>query len=236
MDQGLAISVNGTPLDVNVVDLLHSEELQPAFAEIAFNGAADSEVVARLWAGISTSSPREGGWYIFCNGRLVLGPDQTDVTGWGETEGQLIPQYHPQFARFRGYVFFDSDDASRLPWNTTKTGVDLDSEIYRATRQRMLILMRPVIDFLNKVAAEADEGGPLAASIEGASRARVLDVASAPVFTAPKAVARTPGVGHILYQKPTPEIDRVKKALKVRSNKKVGELTFDYFVENELSE
>lgn len=62
--------------------------------------------------------------HTLANGRLVVGPDQTITTGWGEGDGKTVPRYHNQFARFRGYAFFDCDDASRLPWTTTKTGVD----------------------------------------------------------------------------------------------------------------
>jgi hypothetical protein len=60
-----------------------------------------------------------------------------------------VPLYHDQFSRFRGYAFFDSDDPSRLPWTTTKTGVDADNGIWRSTRAHMISMTRPVIDFLN---------------------------------------------------------------------------------------
>jgi hypothetical protein len=238
MDKGLAISVNGVPLAVNVVDLLYSEELKPAFEELSFNGAAPL-VTAKIWAGVSESSPRDAGWYIFCNGRLVLGPDQTEVTGWGEGGGDVIPKYHNQFARFRGYVFFDSDDSSRLPWNTTKTTVDLDSEIFRRTRQKMLTLMRGVIDFLNKLDKEkeggGDELGPLELQVRGAAAARLEAVPVTPIFTAPKPppMPRGPEVGNILYQRPKALIQLVQKALGVHTYRDVGEKTFDYFVDAE---
>ena len=93
---------------------------------------------------------------MFCNGRMVLGADQTITTGWGEGGEKTIPKYHNQFATFRGYVFFDSDDGSLLPWNTTKTGVDLDSRLYRAVRLDMVSVMRPAIDFLNRWKEEKD--------------------------------------------------------------------------------
>ena len=85
------------------------------------------------------------------------GADQTLTTGWGEGDGRTIPKYHNQFARFRGFAFFDSDNTGLLPWNTTKTGVDADSPIFRAVRLAMITLMRPVIDFLNKLDKEKEE-------------------------------------------------------------------------------
>ena len=83
---------------------------------------------------------------MFCNGRLILEADKSRTTGWGDGN----PQYHNQYARFRGYVFFDSDHAGLLPWTTTKSNVDADSPIFRAVRLEMLYMMRPIIDFLNK--------------------------------------------------------------------------------------
>jgi hypothetical protein len=234
MDRGLAVSLNRIPLQVEVGELLYSRSLKPGFNELSFDGA--DPVVAKIWAGISESVPREAGWYIFCNGRLVLGPDQTEVTGWGAGDGSTIPKYHNQFARFRGYVFFDSDDSSRLPWNTTKTGVDLDSEVYRRTRQTMLRLMRPVIDFLNRLDAERQrgDGGPLEASVDAASSARISQVPVAAQFAAPRPEPpKGPPMGNILYQKPKPEIARVQRTLRARSYREVGERTFDYFVEAE---
>ena len=90
--------------------------------------------------------------YVFCNGRMVLRADQSNLTVWAEDE--RVPKYHPDFARFRGLAYFDSDDASLLPWTTTKTGVDSDSSVYRAARQQMIEITRPVLEFLRKVEDE----------------------------------------------------------------------------------
>ena len=62
----------------------------------------------------------DGGWYIFCNGRMVVRADQSQLTGWGDSDGKRMPKYHPDFAFFRGYVFFDCQNAALLPWTTTK--------------------------------------------------------------------------------------------------------------------
>jgi len=92
-----------------------------------------------------------GGWYIFGNNRLILGPDHTDKTGWGAKKPIRIPEYHPQFYRFRGFVFLSAEDPRELPWNTSKTNMDLDSPIYRTVLQQMIVMMRNVIDFLNRL-------------------------------------------------------------------------------------
>lgn len=105
LDKGLVITLNAIPLKVHPFSLLQSEQLQPAFKEITYNGP----VRVKIFAGIAERNLSRGGWYIFCNGRMLLEADQTKITGWGEENGSMIPKYHADFAYFRGYVFFDSD-------------------------------------------------------------------------------------------------------------------------------
>lgn len=191
MDKGLSITLNEIPLRGNPLVFLNSGELKPAYMEKQYLDS-DNPVKVKVFAGVSKSDPSTAGWYIFCNGRLVLGQDQTAVTGWGEQ----IPKYHNQFSRFRGYVFFDSDDAGNLPWNTTKTGVDSDSPIYHAVRLEMMRMARPVIDFLNRLDREKEdeeeEGRPLEAAVTTADSTNLSSVAAEESFVAPKPPKRPP--------------------------------------------
>ena len=213
--------------------------MKPAYKNIIFNESAPSPIKTKLYAGISESKPSQAGWYVFCNGRMVLEADQSIITGWGEGEGTTIPKYHNQFARFRGYVFFDSDAAEFLPWNTTKTGVDTDSRIYQAVRLEMIKLMRPVIDFLNRLDAEKDDDGdnekPLEIAVKAAQKTKISEVRTDEVFKAPTPTTKpkAPKMGRIQYSKPNNEIEIIKEILEARSNKEVGEKTFEYFLEME---
>jgi hypothetical protein len=195
-------------------------------------------VDVKVYAGISQSVPTAAGWYIYCNCRMVMGSDQTHTTGWGEGGGTTIPKYHNQYARFRGFAFFDSDEAGLLPWNTTKTGVDADSPTFRAVRLEMITLMRPVIDFLNRLDAEKQvesDYKPLMEAVDNARLASVTEVQTSSRFLAPKPTPRSPlpRTGRIQYNKPLDKIDKVKKILKISSFTAVGEKTFDYFYEKE---
>lgn len=241
MRQGLAITFNGIPLQFRPMGLLSSEQLQPAYEETVYKPEKGAAVTIRLYAGIADSSPSAAGWYVYCNGRLVLEADQTIVTGWGEGDGTAIPKYHNQYARFRGFTFLDSDDAGQLPWKTTKTGVDADSAIYRAVRERMITLMRPVIDFLN--ALDAEKGAPgeeavLERAVEDAKSEQLFVFTPTASFVAPKRTAKPPvdRGGRIQYSKPWPEIKRAQTALKVYTLKEVGEKTFEYFYRMECDE
>jgi hypothetical protein len=237
MECGLAISLNGVPLSAHPMELLSSDILRAAFLEEKFTQSGGS-VDVKIYAGISLSMPREAGWYIYCNGRMVMGADQTFTTGWGEGGEHTIPKYHNQFAMFRGFAFFDSDNAGLLPWNTTKTGVDVDSPVFRAVRLRMITLMRPVIDFLNALDAEKiveSDRKPLQKAVAKAATAPLNEVKTWNTFLSPKPTPRPPAqrVGFIQYNKPIEKIARVKKVLRVSSLKKVGEKTFDYFYQRE---
>lgn len=240
MARGIAISLNGVPLSTNIVELLASDELHPAKQELVFEDGPTVRV--QLYAGIHKSVPNDAGWYIFCNGRMLLRADQTVTTGWGLETPVRIPRFHNQFARFRGYAFFDSDDASRLPWNTTKTGVDTDSEIYRSVFQAMIALMRPVITFLNRldveVNADKEATGPLESAVEAATSVPTREAEGKPIFEAPKPVRppTPPDTTSIQYRKSVFDVRRVKRSLKVTSNREVGERTFDYYVRAECDD
>jgi histidine kinase/DNA gyrase B/HSP90-like ATPase len=243
MAKGLAISFNGRPLGKRTLSLLKSDQLQPAFIEKRYENLGESVVNVKIYAGIADRDLEKGGWYIFCNGRMVLEADQTDITTWGGSNP--TPKYHPDFAFFRGYVFFDSDDAELLPWTTTKTGVDSDSNLYKAVNLEMITLMRPVLDFLRKLANERAlvergeiEISPLEEAYKVTKPTNYLDVQQQDHFIIPKVtpLPRRPRLGRIQYNKPLDDIKMVKKVLRVTTYKAVGEKTFDYFMKMECEE
>ena len=131
--------------------------------------------------------------------------------------GTLYPASHNQFARFKGYAFFDCVDAGLLPWNTTKSGIDVDSPIFLAARQIMIQMMRPVIDFLNKVDRELDsdvDSQPLTESINSATLTRLsnFDASALPqAFTAPRPPrgGSAPRISRISYNRPSEQVIKV---------------------------
>ncbi len=236
MADGLSITLNGVPLQFDLARLLTDADMSPGYSEHTFDG-----VSVRIYAGVGRSSPTEAGWYVFCNGRQVLGADRTALTGWGGKGGVNIPKFHNQYARFRGYAFFDADDASLLPWNTTKTGVDEDSDVYRTARVEMVRLMRPVISFLNQVDQEkdqigSDDVGPLEEALGSAVETPLIEIAST-AFTPPKPrkekPSKGPALARIQYSRPKSLVIAARKALRATTYKEVGEKTFDYFIELE---
>lgn len=235
ISNGLSLSLNGIPVDFDQANLLQSNQLIPVSREEMFDLSDGKQVHVKIIAGVGASEPQDAGWYVFCNGRLVLGADKTECTGWGAGGETEVPRFHNRSARFRGYVFFDADEADLLPWNTTKTGVDSDSKLYRAVKLQMISLMRPIIDFLNKLSREVEseeDDKPLSDAMEGATSAPIETLQPSNTFQAPKTlpiIVRRPKTGVISYKKPLEEIKIVQKALGVWSQKEVGERTFEYF-------
>lgn len=252
MQAGLSITLNGIPLGVEEFRLLSSDRLVPAYAELHVPPPTGKQagVTIRMYAGVSDRSLNKGGWYVFCNGRQVLAADQTSTTGWAsvveaELEGskeEQMRKYHADFAYFRGFVFFDSIDASLLPWTTTKTGVDTDSPIYRLARREMQRIMRPVIKFLSELAAETSEKNadveaetPLHDALQGASGTSVSKVATSTTFVQPERRRRrmdAPQVS-IQYRKDREKVELAKRRLGVSTATEVGDATFDYFFQAE---
>ena len=239
INEGFELSVDGIAAAKMPAVLLRSSEIAPANDEFEVNGGGDP-VRVRLVCGIAESRPGEAGWDVLCNGRTVLKSDQSPVTGWGGGSADItIPSYHNQFARFRGFAYFDCKDAGRVPWTTTKTALDQDSPVWRSARQRMISMMRPVIDFLNALDGEHDREGSedvgptLASKVESAKPTAVADLSDRQVFLYPKG-RKAPRLGNVNYARSREELARAKKALGVTTYREVGERTFEYWVKAEL--
>lgn len=188
------------------------------------------------------------GWNIFMNERLVIFDDTSEDTGWLEG-GSFLPKFHSLFNRFRGVVFLNTDDPSKLPINTSKNGFNKEGKIYYYLLNLMVKVARPFINFMSnkyneqkeKINIKEDE---LLAIIDEDSRKK--GIIETPIddtkteyqskFMPPalKTEARSTIVQtSIIFKKPKRQVDIIKKILKVYTNKQVGEKTFDYFWESE---
>ncbi len=238
MQNGLAISVNGIPVHSEPTTVQVTDSIGALYDELEIPGGKNQPVVkVEIFAGIEDPRRGEPGWNVYCNGRLVLASDKTYLTGWGEGGGKTVPKYHPQFARFRGFVFFESDDADRLPWTTTKINVDADSQAFRAVRPRLVKAMRPVITFLNRLDAENDRRGratPYYDAIEGARSMTLMDAPrTKSFFQAPKRRTTPVKNQRITYSRPKEKVAKLMEALGAETAKETGGLSFDRVYEEE---
>lgn len=237
---GLQVTVNNKHVDASDLYLIvvGDGSLKPGVDEMVFKERNKAELTARIVVGIGTSLPKQAGWYVICNGRVILEADRTEITGWGlaeEAAGRVyMPSFHNQFARFRGIISFDSEDSSRVPWNTTKNGVDQDSSVWQATFQRMMEMMRPVIDFLNELDADIDEHtrdeSPMFNYLKQGEQQRAETFTERASFKAPSrhtVARRGPRTVKVQYSRPVRDVDFLKDALGANSAAAVGERTFD---------
>jgi hypothetical protein len=241
LEKGLTIRINDVEVRPSSVRFAHiAQRLLPACEQIKKDG-----VTVKIYSGVGEGGPaarRDAGWYVYCNGRMVVRADQSELTGWGSIGAERIPKYHNQFARFRGCAFFDSLQATDLPWNTTKDGVDVEAPLFRAIRLRMAAHMRPVINFLNRLDGELDLPDEDRRVLWNMlSEAEYLPVGSLPerngardfYYEIPSASPRPPETTRITFDRPKAEVDQVKKCLRVRTNREVGERTFEWYLRNE---
>ena len=240
---GLEIKVNGSHVDATSLYLqFEGTKLRPGIEEFVLEDDSKKQIKVRITVGVGRSEPSLAGWYVVCNGRVILEADRREVTGWRLLEEQsntvLIPKYHNQFSRFRGIVTFDSNDSVRVPWNTTKTDVDQDNPIWQRTFEKMTELMRPVIDFLNELDADIDEHtrehSPLLAAVNTVALVRSETLPTASTFTAPTrgSVNRGPKTIKLQYVKPVVDVQFLMKELGVSTAKAVGEKTFELILED----
>lgn len=244
INKGLVIKINDVILKATPIDLVFDENIKPAY----WNKSGVDESV-QILAGISTKDDEEGGWYIFCNDRLIIAKNKTEETVWTGSKGDGVPFWHSQYHRFRGYVFFSAKDSSKLPWNTTKTGMDLDSPAYKEVRRKMITMTRKVMGLMDDLKTEKEQDNPvenqtLNTAVERSinSPIPVVEVLEktnllSNTFVYPKNLfnpIKKKNNTRISYQVPTEKFNKVKEGTKSGSAREVGLFTFNYYFDNEL--
>jgi len=250
LSRGLNISVNNTSLDFDDLTFFDNPKLTPSHWKHSYKSKGKPSVDVSIYCGLGDSKVKvDAGWHVFCNGRLILRGDKSSKTGWGDKAGEIsIPGFHGQYNMFRGYVFFDSDTPSQLPWDTKKTGVNEDSEVWKATKQELKRMALPVKNFLDalkqekdrKDKADDDTSGPLQVLVDSSQQESIRNVKTRMLFELPKVEkakqSQGPKMGKISFQKPLKEIEAAKGLLRAKNRTEIGEMVFDYFMEQEADD
>jgi len=232
----LTVSLNGKKIIRKDIGFLESKQLKPLYKEMDRDG-----VKIKIYAGIGEPIPSEAGWYIFCNDRLVLEADKSYTTGWKENKDDeaSIIKYHNKQAMFRGVIFFESKNSSKLPMTTTKTGIDFDHNIYKVTRPEILAAMRQVTNFLNKI----DDKDVRSEMVVNSEKVNITELSEktinySNVFTYPvlEKANKENKFASISYSKDKVLVEQLKNFLNVSTGKEVGEKTFDFFIETYKNE
>lgn len=72
----------------------------------------------------------EYGWTVYCNERAIVIADKSRKTGW-------VHKFHSEFNGFVGNIYFTDSNPANLPWNTSKTDVDLNNPAYQLALEDM---------------------------------------------------------------------------------------------------
>ena len=144
LNQGLIIELNGLKVEGWDITFESGRKFEPVrFSYIDDTG--DGPVTVEIIGGMANAPPdsnepsKKGkgenpyGWYIICNGRVVLAADRTEISGWGD----ILPKWHPQYAGLIGLVVFSARNASDLPLTTTKRSVDGASSVFQKARPKI---------------------------------------------------------------------------------------------------
>ncbi len=237
LHRGLTIEVQGKAVPGWAIELRQGEDFAPMRANFT-ERIQDEDVYVELLAGMTASPPdsteptedfdeslNRSGWYVVCNGRIVLAADKTVTTGWG-TEGW--PQWHPQYSGFMGLIVFSSRRADLLPLTTTKRSVDETSAVFRQYRAKMRETTKEWISYTNarkQVRVEAVQREDVAKSVP------IFEVVARPEVALPRIIA-VPKIpeANVLYSVPRSRMLKLASALGNinMAYKDVGLKSFEY--------
>lgn len=236
LEKNITISLNEKPLKSKNITIF-SEQSKPYF----YQGEKDG-VVFRVIAGLGdVGKPEKSGWYVYCNDRLVLESDRTDLTGWGV---QGTPKWHVDYVMFRGIVFLDSIETIKLPLTTTKKGIDATSETYKVVLVFMKEAMKHVISFLKEITKLENEANDYRKLLgEQENKVSVVEMKTSVVndrdrtFTAPQLnaedIAKKKDSVRIAYNVKKAIADKAMDRSGTKNTKELGEYTFNYYLQME---
>ncbi len=238
LERYVRVAVNGQPVMPMVLPFARSPLVTPGKERYEDNGVRVTLM--------TSLAPRDewtqavSGWYIFCNNRLIVAADKSALTGWGAEQ----PQWHTKFRGFMGAAFFESDKPLALPWTTTKRDVNRESMVFQRARNRMIILAKPVCDFLNdmypselpdRVTEREVAAGLEKTSVQAEAAGLKFDGSSSSAFTAERKRARVKSTVSVQFNAPKESIEKVKRRLAKPQwgARRVARYCLDYFVKRE---
>jgi len=145
LDSLVKVKINKVDVDRSDLPFGGSGDIKPGIDKFEEDGVKVT-LLATL-APMDKRTQEIAGWYVLCNGRVVVLHDKSDLTGWGIG----LPAFHSKYRGFVGVALFTSANPMLLPWNTSKRGLNREAVIYQKARNRMAGVSRPVITFLNEM-------------------------------------------------------------------------------------
>ena len=126
-----------------------------------------------------------------------------------------------------------------MPWNTAKTDVDEDSEIWQQTRRHIVDALLESIKLMNRFKREVQqrppEDRPLVSAVKGARPAALEVLSERRSFGMPDPPPRiTASAKRISYSITNESFQRASEALDTNRPSEIGQLTFAYWMRREV--
>lgn len=255
--EGIVIRLNGERLEGLTRELLSGPNFQPINRPFVVK-SEHGDVAVRIVAGISTLERREigkdegdpenfrgggdAGWWIFCNDRLLLMRERSRLTGWGEN----LPNYHPQYRQFRGYVYLTASSTEALPWNTTKTGIDEESRVWRQVQAQLKLAGSEVVSVINRIKSEErnavnPDEMPIVTAVSAAKLVDTTKLPDSDSFAVPppkrarrRSTPKKPRMQKMQFEVPVDRFQAASNRLGTTVVAEVGRRSFDYYFEREV--
>ena len=238
IDNIVKIKVNNNFIEKAIPSFSQSKNLVTAVKQDTYDG-----IDIRIYAGLAAKQESGywkdefAGWYIACNGRIVVYADKGRKTGWVAPYG---PTYQPQYRGFLGVVLFFSDDPLSLPWTTTKRDINQESRVYMYTLGQMSKVAMPVRKFqrtfysINRQESKKFKDITANAEKTGLDSLRVVN--SQKFIATP--IQRQSTLTSVQFHYERDEIERIKRCLKKSSwsNKRLGKYALEYLAKAECPE
>lgn len=235
--QGLQVIINDTSVQGWAIHFKSGPDFQPMR-----NLYHEGDVAVEIFAGAIAAPPdtnepeqsaqgQRSGWYVLCNGRVVLAADKTALTVW---ENARFPKWHPQYEGFVGVVLFSSRHSELLPMTTTKNGVDVSSALYRRAVAKMQQPTRAWIDYTNARKASLETAHQRE---EAAPPVPIESVQDRKTVQLPKAIDG-PKQANVLYLMPLERVEALARAFgqSTMPYREVGRRSFEYSYEQLVDE
>jgi len=228
------VRINDTIVERLALPFGGSESITPGMARFEQAG-----VKVTMLATVAPKDRRNqefAGWYVLCNGRVVVNADKTQLTGWGS----VLPAFHSKYIGFVGLALFMSDDPASLPWNTSKRGLNREALIFQRARNQMAGVAKPIITFLNDMyPSDAAEHPAERRIAEGVVQRDFIPMLlqEPGAFTRKLSPAKKKTV-RVQFDAYMSDIERIRKRLRRPhlSASATGELTFKHYLDTECEE
>ena len=233
LGQCVALQVNGNDVSADSIPLGESDGVVRAARESFDQKGVNVRLAASVAPGQRTAE--QSGWYVLCNGRVVVRANKDDLTGWGSE----FASFQPKYRSFVGLASFESDDPLSLPWTTTKRNLNRESSVFIRARGLMASMSKPILTFLNSQYPSDPnaEVGDIRNAVEGVREVSFREIASKPSagfsYTAPRRKEKK--TQRISFDAKVGEIEKVRIHLRRPhlSPSDIGKLTFAHYIKTE---